>query len=121
MTAPNDSFPDEVRLLEQTAELHITWDDGHVSPFTLAYIRGWCPCAACQGHFSDTVKYQEVPPARLVNAVPVGNYGMQLSWSDGHDTGIYAHDELRRMCTCATCDPDGAKLKERERVKGGPR
>lgn len=114
---PLDAYPDEVQLLEEQRALHIRWDDGHLSPFTLEYIRGWCPCANCQGHFSETIRYQEVPLARLLNAEPVGNYGMRLIWADGHDTGIYAFDDLRRMCTCPTCDPKGLKPLERTREK----
>lgn len=28
---------------------------------------------------------------------PVGNYGIQASWKDGHDTGIYSFDMLRSI------------------------
>jgi DUF971 family protein len=33
----------------------------------------------------------------------VGNYAMQLAWSDGHDTGIYSWDALRALCPCPQC------------------
>jgi len=34
---------------------------------------------------------------------PVGAYAVQVVWSDGHDTGIYTFDNLRRMCSCVEC------------------
>jgi DUF971 family protein len=40
---------------------------------------------------------------------PVGNYALRFRWSDGHDTGIYTFDFLRRLCPCAECEPGGLK------------
>lgn len=40
-------------------------------------------------------------PARsyeMVELLPVGNYAIQPRWSDGHDTGIYTWEFLRRLC-----------------------
>jgi DUF971 family protein len=31
--------------------------------------------------------------------LPVGNYGISIRWSDGHDTGIYTFERLRRLAT----------------------
>lgn len=33
----------------------------------------------------------------LAALTPVGNYGVQASWKDGHDTGIYSWDTLRTL------------------------
>jgi DUF971 family protein len=33
----------------------------------------------------------------LTALTPVGNYGIQASWKDGHDTGIYSFDMLRTI------------------------
>lgn len=112
-----DVFPEEVRLKQEEGMVYITWSDDHTSPFPLAYIRGWCPCARCQGHFTSEVRYQTGASTELVNAEPVGNYGMKLTWSDGHDTGIYAFDELRAMCPCPVCDPAQERRDERVRPR----
>jgi DUF971 family protein len=34
---------------------------------------------------------------------PVGNYAIQIVWSDGHSTGIYSFDLLRKICPCEKC------------------
>jgi DUF971 family protein len=112
-----DVYPTEVNLKESAQTLQVTWDDGHVSVYPLAYLRGWCPCAVCQGHFQHELKYIEGKDARLTDVAPVGNYAMKLVWGDGHDTGIYSFDYLRKMCPSPRMDPDGARLKERVRVK----
>jgi len=28
----------------------------------------------------------------------VGNYALKIRWSDGHDTGLYTWEHLRRLC-----------------------
>lgn len=33
----------------------------------------------------------------------IGNYAIGLRWGDGHDTGIYPFDYLRKICPCQTC------------------
>ena len=112
-----DIYPVEVKLIAAERRLHITWSNDHVSPFSLSYLRGWCPCAVCQGHFQEEWKYQDVPEVALTDVKPVGNYGMKLFWSDGHDTGIYQFDVLYAMCTCTTCDPEQVRVNERTRPR----
>ncbi len=112
-----DVFPVEVKLQEAEGSLTITWSDDHVSAFSLAYVRGWCPCAVCQGHFTGQWRYIESRALGLSNVEPVGNYGMRMIWGDGHDTGIYQFDYLRGICHCAACDPTGERFAERVRSK----
>jgi DUF971 family protein len=113
----DDNYPEEVKLMEAEGRLDITWEDGHVSRFPLAYVRGWCPCAVCQGHFQEEWKYQEVANPLLRDVQPVGNYGMKMVWADGHDTGIYQFDVLFSICVCEACDPDGVRVTERVRLR----
>jgi DUF971 family protein len=44
---------------------------------------------------------------QIRNLVPVGAYAVQIVWSDGHDTGIYSFETLRRACSCPECRPEG--------------
>lgn len=82
----------------------VSWGDGHISTYPFLFLRGYCPCAACQGHGGGPAKWQN-PPADLgLQGVRlVGAYGINPVWSDGHDTGIFADRKLRRMCPCPEC------------------
>jgi DUF971 family protein len=104
MSAPH---PTEARRLREERKLRLTWTDGHVAEYDYDYLRGYCPCAACQGHSVTEIKYQ--PPTVSVTATtiePVGNYAISILWSDSHATGIYRFDFLREICPCAECQPD---------------
>jgi DUF971 family protein len=39
----------------------------------------------------------------LLGMHPVGNYAVQITWGDAHDTGIYSWEYLRSLCHCETC------------------
>src|SRR5512140_2896601 len=100
------SHPVEVRRLAAEQELQITWNDGHVSRYPLEYLRGWCPCAGCQGHSGER-RYVRAQNTDLINIGLVGKYALSLTWGDGHDTGIYAYRYLRGLCPCPACQPPG--------------
>lgn len=42
-------------------------------------------------------------PLKVEHVAPVGNYAIQFIWNDGHKTGIYSWDYLRRHCQCDEC------------------
>jgi DUF971 family protein len=79
----------------------IAWNDG--AEFTAAYLdlRFYCPCAGCVDEHTGqrTIKKEsiktEVKPTQVQ---PVGRYAIQFAWSDGHATGIYHFDTLRKIC-----------------------
>jgi DUF971 family protein len=89
--------PTEVHLKEKEGILEITWDDDRHDTFALSYLRGWCPCASCQGHFSMKKTFIEGVSTELVDVEPVGGYAMRLKWADGHSTGIYSFEYLRKI------------------------
>jgi len=86
--------------------LSIRWSDGHQAVYTPAPLRLACKCALCEDEWSGEKRLvaASIPADIRVDAVkPVGRYGLQINWSDGHSTGIYTFDRLRPMCECATC------------------
>jgi DUF971 family protein len=105
--------PTDVKVFVTTGEgVAITWSDGHASRYTFPYLRDQCPCATCR---DDREKKAEEKPgdADLLpmfkprvtakSATSVGNYAIQIQFSDGHSTGIYSFDALREMCPCEAC------------------
>ena len=88
----------------------ITWSDGHFSTYPSWYLRENCLCAMCVEEFTGRRLLQKGSiPSTLerLNVEPVGNYALSFSWSDGHRTGIYTFEHLRRLCPCPKCMPAG--------------
>jgi DUF971 family protein len=85
-------------------DLAIRWDDNQESFIALEKLRRSCPCAGCSGEvdiLGNIYKNPDkpLPPAafELKRFVPVGGYAIQLFWGDGHSSGIFAFDYLRRV------------------------
>lgn len=88
--------------------IDITWLDGHQSSYGFEFLRWQCPCAICRGEGGAPgvlATTTELTPAQtnLTDLGPVGNYAMSITWVDGHSTGIYSWEYLRRICPCSTC------------------
>lgn len=77
------------------AALEITWDDGARTRLGAADLRGWCPCATCQGH-SPGLRFRPPPPGVAIAGLDeVGAYAIRIAFNDGHDSGIYSWAHLR--------------------------
>ena len=82
----------------------IDWADGPKATYPHELLRGYCPCAGCQGH-SGEIKFIAPAPHQLEidRFEGVGRYALQIVWFDGHDTGLYSYKYLRSLCQCAAC------------------
>jgi len=82
----------------------IDWGDGHKGKYPHAILRGYCPCAGCQGH-TGTITFQKATGIQLDldRIEPVGNYALGLTWFDGHSSGLYSFKYLRALCQCDAC------------------
>ena len=103
----------EIRRLPAARRARLTWSDGHSAEFDYDYLRGYCPCAGCQGHAVGPIVFHQ-PPAPVEPAAisPVGNYAISFAWTDGHATGIYRFDYLREICPCEACRAAGHEAAE---------
>jgi DUF971 family protein len=94
-------IPNKISL-KKDHDLTLVWNDGTVSVYPIAYLRRNCPCAACkqlresqaksrltvlQGNFTPG-------PITVLEARLIGNYAIQLDWSDNHGSGIYSFSYL---------------------------
>jgi DUF971 family protein len=104
--------PEHIAISKSTG-IKIDWIDGHQSDYSLAYLRDECPCATCSGAHGTEPQRTNHTKAELfpmykaalrMNSVePVGQYAIRIYWSDGHSSGIYSFDYLRKICNCAAC------------------
>ncbi len=99
MTSDASATPREVRQ-DGPSALSITWGDGVASRFDVRELRLACPCASCVEEMTGRRRLDPAsvrPDVRPVRITSMGNYALKIVWSDGHDTGIYSFDRLRRM------------------------
>ncbi len=85
-------------------ELAIKWDDGSEDFIPFEKMRRACPCAGCKGEtdiLGNLYRGPEQPLTaqafQLVKLAKVGGYALQPVWADGHATGIYSFEYLRRL------------------------
>src|SRR5262245_62035962 len=85
-------------------ELAVKWEDGKESFIQLETLRRHCPCAGCQGEKDILGNLYKGPPRQLTSQAfrltrinPIGGYALQPVWADGHSTGLFAFDYLRRI------------------------
>ncbi len=103
---------------EGTDRLILQWKDGHRSVYTWKHLRDHCPCAGCREERLQPpdpfriLKTNELVPLAPVSMTPVGHYAYKITWSDGHDTGIYTFETLRELCQCAECVQKGKHLEK---------
>ena len=102
--------PVPVRLSkDDSGRLAIEWDDGHRSVFDWQHLRSHCPCATCREEKEKPpdpfhiLKPTELAPLKPTAIEPVGRYAYRITWSDGHDSGIFTLEYLRALCQCPEC------------------
>lgn len=96
--------PTHVKAPRGAKVMEIQWADGHKGVLPHEILRGYCPCAQCQGH-GGTIKLVPGGDLELREVEQVGNYALQFTWGDLHSTGIYTYRYLRSLCQCDECRP----------------
>lgn len=85
-------------------ELAIKWDDGMESFIKLDLLRRGCPCAGCKGEMDIFGNIYKNPPkplneksVQLEKLGYVGGYALQPQWADGHNSGLFTYEYLRKI------------------------
>jgi DUF971 family protein len=95
-TSANDTpQPTEIKLHQKSRVLEVAFADGKVFRLPCEFLRVYSPSAEVRGHGPGQevlqVGKQDVDITKIE---PVGHYAVQLTFSDGHDTGIFSWDLL---------------------------
>jgi len=91
------------RLIERVpAEkaLLLEWHDGIAARVPYLSLRGQCMCARCVDEITGEriLDVDGIDPQIAVAGMElVGNYALKIRWTDGHDTGLYTWEHLRRL------------------------
>ena len=100
MTTDDDrNQPISIDVDKDTA-VTIVFADDHEATFDIMRLRLACPCAQCRGFRDQGVDVWPRPgsptPLEITTADLHGAWGLNVTWNDGHATGIYPFDSLRR-------------------------
>ncbi|TWT73207.1 DUF971 domain-containing protein [Allorhodopirellula solitaria] len=96
--------------------IRIVWSDGQSTQWTAQQLRDACPCATCREKrgklLGEEEEEEETPkskpiglpvlsaaeaqPMRIEGMQPVGTYAYNISFSDGHHSGLFTFARLRR-------------------------
>lgn len=85
--------PTEIKLHKKSRLLEISFSDGRAFAFAFEFLRVYSPSAEVRGHGPGQEVLQTGKKDVDVTGIePVGRYALQITFSDGHDTGIYSWD-----------------------------
>lgn len=95
MSTGSKHTPTEIKLHQVSRVLEIAFEDGKSFKLPCEFLRVYSPSAEVRGHGPGQETLQTGKKNVEITAVePVGNYAIQLAFSDGHNTGIYSWDLL---------------------------
>ena len=92
---PQTPTPRALTVHSQSRVLEVSFSDGAEFRLPFELMRIYSPSAEVQGHGpGQEVLQTGKRDVELTALEPVGNYAVQPTFSDGHDTGIYSWDYL---------------------------
>ncbi len=93
--------------LQKDRGLSVTWHDGRVSFYPIAYLRRNSPSAEMKVlREEQATNPLAILPSKIadftgklvaVDAELIGNYAIRIRFSDGHSTGIFSWEYLRQI------------------------
>lgn len=96
----DNKVPLDIKLHRRSKTLTLVYSDQEQYDLPCEYLRVYSPSAEVKGHGPG----QEVLQTGKIHVgidhiTGVGNYALQLHFSDGHDTGIYSWQYLFELCS----------------------
>ena len=90
-----------VQIIEESdSEVSIKWSDDAETRYDAVQLRRSCPCAGCINEWTgekmlDDTNIPDDISFRHISIV--GRYALNFHFSDGHDTGIFSFNYLRKV------------------------
>ena len=94
-----NTIPTDICAVREKGALAVTWADRQVD-FPFAFLRGQCECAHCVNEWTGE---RMLDPATIPADITiekmeqVGGYAIRIHWSDGHNSGLYTWERLRKL------------------------
>jgi len=90
-----------VQIIEENErEISIKWSDDAETRYHAAQLRRSCPCASCVNEWTGEkmLKDESVSNDIIIDSTSVvGRYALNFHFSDGHETGIFSFNYLRKL------------------------
>ncbi|WP_372657055.1 gamma-butyrobetaine hydroxylase-like domain-containing protein [Hydrogenophaga sp.] len=91
----NTPTPESITLHQQSKVLELTYSDGKTFHLPFELMRVYSPSAEVQGHGpGQEVLQTGKREVGILALEPVGNYAVQPTFTDGHESGIFSWDYL---------------------------
>jgi len=91
-------IPTEITLHQQSRTLEIAFDDGAHYTLPAEFLRVHSPSAEVRGHGKGQETLQVGKRNVAISGIePVGQYALQISFDDGHDTGLFSWEYLHEL------------------------
>ncbi|MFQ3200080.1 MAG: DUF971 family protein [Zhongshania sp.] len=99
MTALPQTNPTNIKFRKQSQQLEISYASGEQFSLNSEFLRVHSPSAEVRGHGAgqETLQTGKLK-VEITELIPVGNYALQLVFSDGHGSGIFSWVYLRELC-----------------------
>lgn len=98
---PLPTVIEPTQIIEESDHtISIKWSDNSESSYSAAELRRSCPCATCVNEWTGEkiLRSEAVADDLTFNHISiVGRYALNFHFSDGHDTGIFSFDYLRKL------------------------
>jgi len=93
--ASDTPTPTDITVRQQSRVLEVSFADGATYRIPFELMRVYSPSAEVQGHGpGQEVLQTGKRDVTITGLAPIGNYGIQPTFSDGHDSGIFSWDYL---------------------------
>ena len=89
--------------------LKISWSDETFNEYDVRKLRFNCACAKCVNEWNGEriITLESISKnMKPVKIDSVGNYAIKITWTDGHDSGIYSYNNLKNVLPELTTPED---------------
>lgn len=93
--SPDSPRPVDIRLHQASKLLEIKFDNNMECMLSCEFLRVYSPSAEVRGHGTGQETLQiGKEDVNITGIEPIGNYAVRLTFTDGHNTGLYSWDYL---------------------------
>lgn len=90
-------IPDKVQLRKLSGVLELHYPNEQPYQLDFEFLRVHSPSAEVKGHGRPILQTGK-KGVQVLRVEASGNYALKLTFSDGHDSGLYSWDYLRELC-----------------------